>query len=154
VIYSIYKNILFFYFINTLFYFIIFYNSIFNLKQSQIWLAANFALSILVILNKIGTAPKGNFGPSRGSRFEENVSVVSKSRKFPNLKGCSDANCVFPEDKIQIFTYHLPQLKKDMQLRFQALLELQIPNWILDFFSFESMVMLGYLLDLIFICSL
>lgn len=47
-------------------------------------------------------------------------------------------NGVIPVNKIQIFTDHLLQLKKDMKSRFQDLLELQIPNWILDPFSFES----------------
>jgi len=58
--------------------------------------------------------------------------------QFPNLKSCSDANGLIPEDKILIFTDHILQLKKDMKSRFQDLLELQICNWILDPFSFES----------------
>jgi len=58
--------------------------------------------------------------------------------QFPNLKSCSDANGLIPEDKILIFTDHILQLKKDMKSRFQNLLELQICNWILDPFSFES----------------
>ncbi|XP_050528101.1 SCAN domain-containing protein 3-like [Daktulosphaira vitifoliae] len=58
--------------------------------------------------------------------------------QFPNLKSCSDANGVIPEDKIQIFSDHILQLEKDMNSIFQDLLELQICNLILDQFSFES----------------
>jgi zinc finger BED domain-containing protein 5/7/8/9 len=52
--------------------------------------------------------------------------------QFPNLKSCSDANGLISECKILIFTDHI------MKSRFQDLLELQICNWILDSFSFES----------------
>nr|CAD7592542.1 unnamed protein product [Timema genevievae] len=43
-----------------------------------------------------------------------------------------------PEDKILIFTDHLDQLKTDMESRFEDLTKLQIPDWILDPFSFEA----------------
>ena len=43
------------------------------------------------------------------------------------------------QDKIIIVTDHLEQLKTDMLSRFEDWTKLQIPDWILDPFSFEAM---------------
>jgi len=58
--------------------------------------------------------------------------------QFPNLRACSDANGEIPVDKIKIFSDHILQLKNDMKSRFKDLLELQIPNWILDAIILQS----------------
>lgn len=54
------------------------------------------------------------------SSFNDKLSRIGQ---FPSLKVCSNANGVIPEVKIQIFTDHLLQLKKDTISRFQDLLD-------------------------------
>lgn len=71
--------------------------------------------------------------------------------QFPNLKTCTEANGMISVDKIQIFTFHLLQLKMYMKSRFRDLLEVQIPNWILDPFSFETVDELESFLQMEFI---
>jgi len=40
------------------------------------------------------------------------IALASSAPQFLNLKECLDANGVIPENKIQIFTDHLSQLKE------------------------------------------
>ncbi|XP_071042275.1 uncharacterized protein [Parasteatoda tepidariorum] len=57
--------------------------------------------------------------------------------QFPTLKKCSITDIEILENKILIFTDHLDQLKTDMESRCRDLMKLEIPDWILDPFSYE-----------------
>jgi hypothetical protein len=118
-----------------------------NLKQRKIGIG--YLTDIFEKMNEVNLKLQGNnmnFIKAKGiiSSFVFNLDLyrtnVNRQEliQFPNLKSCSDANGLIPEDKILIFTDHILHLKNDMNSRFQDLLELQICNWILDPISFES----------------
>nr|CAD7430141.1 unnamed protein product [Timema monikensis] len=121
-----------------------------NLKQRKLELA--YLTDIFEKMNEVNIRLQGNkmnLIKAKGiissfiAKFD--IHKVNIGRKeliqFPTLKKCSvSANGTpeLPEDKILIFTDHLDQLKTDMELRFEDLTKLQIPDWILDPFSFEA----------------
>jgi hypothetical protein len=121
-----------------------------NLKQRKLELA--YLTDIFEKLNEVNIRLQGNkmnLIKAKGiilsfiAKFD--IHKVNIGRKeliqFPTLKKCSvsdNETPELPEDKILIFTGHLDQLTTDMESRFEDLTKLQIPDWILDPFSFEA----------------